>query len=700
MAQREQSIGQRVLVEEMTLMDLIKHSTLVGGVYTMGYKECSILTNDLWKEKAGGIPQHCFLLAATFSPDVAPQAGDEEIILLRVVSGEPLPIESELVRIREEAMREILLNEGHEAASSPSRILDVLTRNEIQFSGVKAKILGTFCETHVDKKSILAFGSDVENFHSASRYKVYNPYGESLSMIASHPEITEEEELLRVSKEIAPRRIRIGEVRYSSSKRRWEKREKAEIAPVRVNIEDFISLKTAIFGMTRLGKSNTMKILATAIFEHATETRKTIGQLLFDPSGEYANVNVQDQTALAELGPEHVTIFRFGGNVEQPGVRRLTTNFFDQCQTQVAWSIIRAHLRSRRSDTIYIDSFCEADVIGPESEEANRGEYYRAQRRRAALYAALCRAGFRPPQGFSITIRANEDVVNAVNEQLPEGRTIESGSQGRIRLDINQIQTWFDGLVQAMAAGTIPDDWSDAGLNAVLDVFARRSGAGYRLLEPLRVYHSPDVQSGEDTDYASQVLSELAQGKIVIIDLSEGAESVLQFSSERIINHILEDASRRFRQGLEPHRIQIYIEEAHNLFNRERMQKLGEADPYVRLAKEAAKYKIGLIYATQEVTSVDSSILSNTSNWVVTHLNNRKEVAELSKYYDFEDFAESIIRAEDVGFARLKTKSSRYIVPLQIDLFTPERVKQAGQAAENALRTEHSAEKGTQSNGR
>ena len=47
-------------------------------------------------------------------------------------------------------------------------------------------------------------------------------------------------------------------------------------------------------------------------------------------------------------------------------------------------------------------------------------------------------------------------------------------------------------------------------------------------------------------------------------------------------------------------------------------------------------------------------ILANTSNWVVTHLNNHVEVKELSKYYDFEDFAELTLKAEDVGFVRLK----------------------------------------------
>jgi len=49
----------------------------------------------------------------------------------------------------------------------------------------------------------------------------------------------------------------------------------------------------------------------------------------------------------------------------------------------------------------------------------------------------------------------------------------------------------------------------------------------------------------------------------------------------------------------------------------------------------------------------------------------------LSKYYDFEDFADLTLKAEDVGFARIKTRSGRYIIPLQIDLFAEARIVEA-----------------------
>jgi hypothetical protein len=676
------SLAGQIVAQELQIQRLLTDASIVGGIYTMGFDEALVLTNDLWKAQAGGVSQHCFLLATAMLPGQAPQPEDEEVILLRVIGPAPLPAESELVQVRAEAMREMVVTRGTAAAAASTAILDVLTRNEIQFSALKAKILGTFYDVDVDGTPLLAFGSDVETFYAASRYKVYKPYGQSLAIIASYPQLTEQEERDRQANGVAPRRIRLGTVRYSSTGRLRRSRPdepQQRPVPILVNVRDFIALKTAVFGMTRLGKSNTMKTIATAICQFGAETRQQIGQLFFDPAGEYANVNVQDRTALSQIGAEFVTIFRFGADGSQPGIRPLSSNFFSDETMDVTWAIITSYL-SARNDAIYVRSFLAANVIGPPTEEEDRGGYQRARRRRAALYATLLKANFQVPAQFFFDFSVNANVLTEINQRVANGAPIQGDRRGRVRLNGPDLRRFIDALVEAVRAQANLGDWVDTELQAILDIYTAARGAGFRLLEPLRAYHS----IARTDDYADEVLRELMAGKIVIVDLSLGSETILKFCSERIINYILQDAARRFSEGRELNNIQIYIEEAQRLFNRDKMSAPSEADPYVRLAKEAAKYRIGLIYATQDVSSVDPLILSNTSNWVVTHLNNKSEVKELSKYYDFEDFGELTLKAEDVGFARVKTRSSRYIIPSQIDLFDETRVQAARQACLDA----------------
>ena len=74
----------------------------IGYVYSMGFKEAMVLTNDAWKERVAGIPHNSFLIAASFDPAKFANALelDKEIVLLRVLGPANLPQDVDMLRTR------------------------------------------------------------------------------------------------------------------------------------------------------------------------------------------------------------------------------------------------------------------------------------------------------------------------------------------------------------------------------------------------------------------------------------------------------------------------------------------------------------------------------------------------------------------------------------------------------------------------
>jgi len=658
------------LMDEMALDDqairpIIEGSDLVGGIYYMNYDEGVIVSNDKWKDDAGGIPRHCYLLATATDWENPDEFEDEDAyaMLLRATGPEKLPAEDDLMQVREEAMRRKITNDtGVDARNVPGsseEIMDVLTKNEIQFSGINAKILGTIYETDDG----VQFGSDVETFYSSARYKVYKPRPEALSKIFQLIQLDQNEPDDSV--------IRLGRVRYTSTERNSE----LDDATVPLDINDVVGNKTALFGMTRTGKSNTMKVLATNIFEHAVETDQEIGQLLFDPAGEYANVNTQDdETALADIHDDVVTVYSWGGGGDD--VESLQIDFFDYEQIDEVWQTIKLHLTRDRD---YVNSFKAANPVAPEQQGDNQGEVNEAVRCQSVLYACLIRAGFETPNGFTTPIPTNAAVRDAVNAHVddndPDFENSGFGAPGWSFVNENRLEEFWD--IVANNRDDINDadeDWITNDVEAMLVMFNQEAGNGYQILEDLRRYHDPGTQGY----YPDIIYDSLADGDIVIVDLTSGTDEINQRISKTIVERVVERQVDMFTNGQEPHNMEVYVEEAHRLFGSDYLDDADATDPYVRLAKEAAKYNIGLIYATQEVSGVDGRVLANTANWIVTHLNNRNETRELSRYYNFEDFERLTLEAEDVGFARVKTLSGQFIVPTQIDKFDQDLITRAG----------------------
>ena len=53
----QSSLGQQIVSADLSTQLLLAKATLVGGIYTMGFEECLVLTNDIWKRAFRRHPQ-------------------------------------------------------------------------------------------------------------------------------------------------------------------------------------------------------------------------------------------------------------------------------------------------------------------------------------------------------------------------------------------------------------------------------------------------------------------------------------------------------------------------------------------------------------------------------------------------------------------------------------------------------------------
>ena len=295
------------------IRELLSYSDPIGTVYRLlGFDQAHVITNDSFVYTAMGVPCHAFLLAAPAeltAPDQAglPDADDEEVILLRVTGNIALPQEEDIQFLRAEAGLELIVDDAREHPAGRDELIDALTAERMQTAGLSCAVLGTFYDDEHPNGRRLAFGSDLDTVYASTRLRVLKPSGDSLQRIVSFMADGTTDEQRRP--------FRIGKVRYASTLRRERLARaagKPVDVPVDIDIADLVAHKTAVLGMTRKGKSNTMKVIAAAVHEYSVAETVPIGQLIFDPAAEYAKVNVQDGTALAEIGREHVVRYRLG----------------------------------------------------------------------------------------------------------------------------------------------------------------------------------------------------------------------------------------------------------------------------------------------------------------------------------------------------------------------------------------------------
>ena len=683
---------------ERLLADLTP-STAVGQVLLLDYETATLAIHDAHREQAGGLARGMFVVAGE-----VPTNDDATFVLLRVAGATRLANHTTTDEARLTAARDTI---GRELWSES---LTTWIRDEIALGGVEAQILGTLIfREHED----LSFAEDISNYYSAHGRFAWKPKGALLEAIVNLAHRGNNLDLSQIGISASPNiRVPVARTRFAAA----DQLDPDSPVQVRVRIDptDLLKRRTAFLGMSRSGKSNAMKITAKAVYllrEKHPDLR--IGQLIFDPNGEYAQDNPQDGRGLHRI---HELLGRERrGEVETYGMykpetdqeRRITkVNFFGNRipnanppnreeteaaldQLLVGKAIIEEALGS--DDAQYVRSYRDADLSVP-ADYADRSVAVRYRRAVLVHRVALAAAGFVPPSQTAnirglFGQRFRDALQSGQFEQAAVVLGRPSASWSSLADALHQLDAFINGRKREYEAferdyrgrpGGSGEDWADARLRSVLSIF--RYPNGVRKLQKLTEQHSAET----DSDFAEDIVADLRAGKLVIFDQSIGSPELNERAAERIMLKVFNAQQALFTSNANAHpwegHVLVYVEEAHNL-----LPSGGSKDVlstvWARAAKEGGKMNLGMVLATQAPSSVLPEILSETDNWFISHLNSDSEARVVKGYQDFAEFVPQIRRVSEPGFIRLRTLSAGYTVPVQLDRFRlpdPEQPDEAG----------------------
>jgi len=612
----------------------------VGYVLEIGYDIVTIITSDPFKVTVGGVPRNSLLIML---PSERPQDMPPHFTLLRVLDTAPTPLSSETQQTYFELQKK----------SMPE--LDVFTQSELQWGALKTSVLGMFYP-HPEVPDAVEFSGDLNNFVSAHKYRVYSPDDALLGLVLNG----------MVS---AKNRFSIGTLRLTESRLPLPTAPLPRV-PVSVSPSDFVGARTAMFGKTRLGKSNVVKLIAQSLIE-TTAQEHNVGQVIFDVDGEYANDNPQDDSySLASAYPDRCVVYALTPKEATPS-RPLKLNFYEHPARSRA---VLAELLAREGrSAIYVNAFRGAEVPSLDSlPDLPPNEKVRSRRRILMYWAVLAKAGYATDETIlrnrvkGLDPEFRDDLRDAMYAGLSPTRPNSLSSLVReletlaefIRSNPNHTALVSSGSGEALFT---PDD------QAILNFLKPAVGAGPVMIQRFRIYHHSKAG-----DFVPEIIDLLEKGQTVILDLGNADPEVMNYFSVELSSGIFYYQVNKFANNrLGNHYVQLYFEEAHNLFPK---RDEGTGEIYRRLAKEGAKYHIGMVYSTQSPTTINRDLLGQTENFFVAHLSSQDDVNMLGRVnIAFETMKDDIMRAKTVGYVRMLTRSHRFVVPIQARKFTLEK---------------------------
>ena len=443
----------------------------------------------------------------------------------------------------------------------------------------------------------------------------------------------------------------------------------------RIAMQDLVTKRTAMLGKTRLGKSNVVKLIAQGMLDYTRDTHN-VGQLLFDVSGEYSNTNPPEgEITLASHNPGRCIAYFLTERQGNANGHLLRFNFF-QTPAQTL-DVMRELLPPTVADSDAVRGVLTCRMADlepvPHESEATRLKHLRKV---MLLWAVLDAAGFAyDPEhlkawlgglgftapynpGFAMGLRqaAYQAIHNHPAPAVPNSMAsllTEMNTLARFRL------TYANDPHLTVQGRPVFDNEE----NILMRFLCAEGGQGPYQLRSCLPYHSPMAE-----DFMQHILAALDEGRTVIIDLSNAPDRVVRYFAQKMCLAIFAEQEHKFnRNSLAGRYIQIYFEEAHDIFP---IQGSLMTNVYSRFAKEGAKFHIGIAYATQSPTTINPDLLAQTENFFIGHLSSQKEVDCICELQVAFQGCENAIRFNRTpGLMQVLTQSHRYVVPMQANLY-------------------------------
>ena len=647
-------------------LDSIQPSFYLGQGINLGEQHIDFLVSQGFPDsQTDTLVQGSFLIALKTSiykhvvgyPE--PENIDTQIIyLLRVKKSKGVPDESSHLY----GLSQVIINNSIKSRAPATKDGVARTHDDTElmknlFFLLECEIMGTF-EASDTQINHVNFSSDVGQISPAAVFHLFQPDTKVMGLILNgmlNPE----------------HRIDFGLFRPSENESYHSHQE-----PVYISMQDIRGKRTAMFGKTRMGKSNVVKLVVQGMLD-VTKDQRNVGQLIFDVNGEYANSNPQDGfDAIASAYPDRCTSYFLTPRGAQPEAPKLLRfNFYER--TFEALSVMRELLPPATAESEYVARLltCRLPNLARTEHDSERKIGNRV-RKVMLFWTLLDICGFEVnPQRLQNRMEAI-GITQPFNPSFPQLLRLSAYQAIRNSPPPPLPTTFADMVTEISVVARFSQSYQN-------DPSLRRNGQfifdsdeeimisfmfppiGYSpfVLRPCLQFHSPEAG-----DFVAEILYKLAQGETVILDLGSANEQIIRYFSRSLSEAVFREQESKFVSNtLNNNFIQIYFEEAHMIFPPNAGNTI---DVYSRFAKEGAKFNIGIVYSTQSPSTVNRDLLSQTENFFIGHLSSAIDTEQLAMIqHSFQEIGDIIMRQRTRGLLHVLTHSHRYVIPVQANRY-------------------------------